>query len=113
MRKLMIMAAMLAMLMMAAAPALAQSGSFDFHDPDDFDGGDFFVDDNKNFDRGDFFDFFVDEDNDFFGEEEDEEDIDFENVDGCTAVIEAEELDAVLCPVTDIFGNETLEEVNV
>jgi hypothetical protein len=51
MRKLMVLAAMLAMTMLVAAPALAQS-SFDFDDSD-------------NFDRGDFFDLFDDNNNDF------------------------------------------------
>ena len=50
MRKLMVLAAMLAMTMLVAAPALAQS-SFDF--------------DNNDFDRGDFFDLFDDDNNDF------------------------------------------------
>jgi hypothetical protein len=52
MRKLMVLAAMLAMTMLVAAPALAQS-SFDFDNSD-------------NFDRGDFFDLFVDDNNDDF-----------------------------------------------
>jgi hypothetical protein len=58
MRKLMVLAAMLAMTMLVAAPALAQS-SFDFDDSNDFDRGDFFDlivdDDNDDFDNG-FFD---------------------------------------------------------
>jgi hypothetical protein len=61
MRKLMVLAAMLAMTTLVAVPAFAQS-SFDF-DNNDFD--------NNDFDRGDFFDFFGDnnpffDNNDFF-----------------------------------------------
>ena len=68
MRKLMIVAAMLAMTALVAAPALAQS-SFDF-DNNDLDRGDFFDlfdGDNDNFDNG-FFDLFDnnDFDNPFF-----------------------------------------------
>ena len=62
MRKLMIMAAMLAMTALVAAPALAQS-SFDFDNNNDFDRGDFFDlfdDDNNDFDNNDF------DNNDFF-----------------------------------------------
>jgi hypothetical protein len=70
MRKLMVLAAMLAMTMLVAAPALAQS-SFDFDNSDNFDEGDFFdlfVDDNNDFDNG-FVDLFDDNngfDNPFF-----------------------------------------------
>ena len=114
MRKIMLLASCVALLalVLVAAPAIA--GDFDFVDNDDRDTG--FFNGHDDHDTG-FFNGhddhdFADNVNDFLGEE-DEEDIDFENVDGCTAVIEAEELDALLCPVTDIFGNETLEEVNV
>src|SRR3954469_1161388 len=57
MRKLMVLAAMLAMTMLVAAPAFAQS-SFDFDNSDDFDRGDFFdlFDDNNDFDNNGFFD---------------------------------------------------------
>jgi hypothetical protein len=57
MRKLMVLAAMLAMTMLVAAPALAQS-SFDFDNSDNFDRGDFFdlFDDNNDFNNNGIFD---------------------------------------------------------
>jgi hypothetical protein len=83
-------------------------GDCDFDDCDhrgDCDFGHF----GRNFFANDFFDF-----NDRF-DDNDENDIDFRHVGDCIAVVEqdenGEDLDVLLCPRVDIFGNVVWDRV--